>query len=397
MQVLMIAPTPFFVDRGCHVQIYEEIRHLQQLGHTVVLCTYHNGRDVPGVDIRRSLCIPWYRKLEAGPSVHKFYLDALLLAKSLAVAREFRPDVIHGHLHEGCVLGYAVSRALGKPLLFDLQGSLTGELREHRWLRLGGLPFSVFHAAERLVNSVADAIITQSSQMAEQATQKFGVPAERVFLSMDGVDTDAFRPGIDSGDLRRRLGIPEGRRIVVFVGLLNRYQGVDLLLEAIPAVVRAVPDSHFLIMGFPNVEHYRTMAQSLDVGRQVTLTGRIDYAQLPQYLALGEVAVAPKIAVTEADGKIYNYMAMGLPVVAFERLVSRQILGNLGVYAPLGDAEGLARAILHVLADGNLRGRLSRELRRKAVADYSWLAVARRISDVYRALTEEDRHGDHLL
>jgi glycosyltransferase involved in cell wall biosynthesis len=393
----MIAPTPFFADRGCHVQIYEEIRHLQRLGHTIALCTYHNGRDMPGVDTRRIANVPWYRKQEAGPSVHKFYLDALLLAKSLAVAREFRPDVIHGHLHEGCVLGYAVSRVLGKPLLFDLQGSLTGELREHCWLRPGRLPFSVFHAAERLVNSLADAIITQSSQMAEQATQEFGVPSERIFLSMDGVDTDAFRPGIDSGDLRRRLAIPEGRRIVVFVGLLNRYQGVDHLLEAIPAVVRAVPDSHFLIMGFPNVEHYRTMAQSLGVEGQVTFTGRADYAQLPNYLALGEIAMAPKIAVTEADGKIYNYMAMGLPVVAFERSVSRQILGDLGVYAPLGDAAGLARAVVHVLADGNLRGRLSRQLRRKAVADYSWLAVAQRISAVYGYLTEESCRGDHSL
>jgi len=189
--------------------------------------------------------------------------------------------------------------------------------------------------------------------------------------------------------LRRRLGIPEGRRIVVFVGLLNRYQGVDLLLEAIPAVVRAVPDSHFLIMGFPNVEHYRGRAQSLGVEGHVTFTGRIDYGQLPQYLALGEVAVAPKIAVTEADGKIYNYMAMGLPVVAFERAVSRQILGHLGVYAALGDTSQLAERLVELLIDKARAGKVGAALRQKAVNECSWRAVSRRISDVYGSLRHD--------
>ena len=79
----MLAPTPFFADRGCHVRIYEEARTLAALGHRVEIVTYHIGRDLPGIITHRIPAIPWYRKLEAGPSWHKPYLDILLFCKAL--------------------------------------------------------------------------------------------------------------------------------------------------------------------------------------------------------------------------------------------------------------------------------------------------------------------------
>ncbi len=82
----MIAPTPYFADRGCHVRIYEEARALTKLGHEVCIVTYHLGRDMPGVRVVRTPHIPWYGKLEAGPSWHKPYLDILLLWKALIEA-----------------------------------------------------------------------------------------------------------------------------------------------------------------------------------------------------------------------------------------------------------------------------------------------------------------------
>ena len=129
-KILMVAPTPFFADRGCHVRIYEEARALQALGCTVEVVTYHIGRDRPGVTAHRTRRIPWYNKLSAGPSWHKLYIDLLLLCKTLAVALRFRPDVIHGHLHEGAAIGWVVGRLIGAvsfgrrrvPVVGDFQG-----------------------------------------------------------------------------------------------------------------------------------------------------------------------------------------------------------------------------------------------------------------------------------
>lgn len=100
----MIAPTPFFADRGCHVKILEELKSLTKRGIRVVLVTYHIGRDIPGFEIERMINIPWYKKLDAGPSFHKYYLDILLSFKALGAAIRLKPDVIHAHLHEAAFL-----------------------------------------------------------------------------------------------------------------------------------------------------------------------------------------------------------------------------------------------------------------------------------------------------
>jgi glycosyltransferase involved in cell wall biosynthesis len=381
-RILMIAPTPFFADRGCHVRIFEETRALQELGNKVAICTYHLGRDLPGLEIHRTINVPWYGKLEAGPSLHKLYLDLLLLFKSLSVARKFKPHLIHAHLHEGVALGYVVGRLLGLPVIGDFQGSLTGELKDHGFL--GGNPFlfSLLLGSERLIDRLPDAVVTSSSRVADELRQKFGV--KEVVVALDGVDTEEFRPGLPYDDLPLR--IPTGRKVVVYLGLLTRYQGLDCLLETIPLVLEEFEKAHFLIMGYPNVERYRRQAEELGVTDHVTFTGRIDYGEAPRYLGVGDVAVSPKIAETESNGKLCNYMACGLATVAFDTPVNREILGGWGVYARLGEAASLTEAILGLLGDEEEAKELGKRLRQRDVERFSWGNTARKLMECYRAL-----------
>ncbi|MGH7859041.1 MAG: glycosyltransferase, partial [Candidatus Binatia bacterium] len=159
MRIQMIAPTPFFAHRGCHVRILEEMRALSARGHEVALCTYRLGDDVPGVRTVRTVRVPWYRKLTAGPSWHKLYLDVLLLATSLRFAARFRPDVIHAHLHEGAFLGTILARLGGVPLLADFQGSMTTEMADHGFF--AGWPWGerVFVRLEGWINRAAREVV----------------------------------------------------------------------------------------------------------------------------------------------------------------------------------------------------------------------------------------------
>src|SRR5688572_28198219 len=116
-RVLMIAPTSFFADYGCHVRILEEARILQKLGHTVTIVTYRNGNDVPDLDIQRTLPIPWRTHYEVGSSRHKLAFDALLGLKTLQLLARRRYDIIHAHLHEGALIGLLLSRLFQLPLV----------------------------------------------------------------------------------------------------------------------------------------------------------------------------------------------------------------------------------------------------------------------------------------
>src|SRR5262249_17506700 len=99
---------------------------------------------------------------------------------------------------------------------------------------------------------------------------------------------------------------------------------------------------------------------------------------------LGDVAVSPKRSATEANGKLLNYMATGLPTIAYDGPISREILGEAGVLVPLGDTAALAAACIALLGGGAARTRRGPAARERAVADCGWPALAGRLVEVYR-------------
>ena len=396
-RVLKIAPTSFFADYGCHVRILEETLALQALGSSVTICTYHSGRDLPGLDIRRALGLPWRDGVQVGSSPYRFYFDALLSLRSLLATVQGRPDIIHAHLHEGALIGGVLSRLWRVPLVFDFQGSLTSEMCDHGFLgmRRESPLYGPLRALEKSINGLADVVLTSSLNAAEVLVRDFGYPAEKIRPLPDCVSTDRFRarwtvPEEEKDRLRRRLGLPAGRRLVVYLGLLAEYQGSGHLLRAAAEVLSRHDDLHFLLMGFPGQERYASLAQQLGIQDHVTFTGRVPYAEAPQYLALGDVAVSPKVSETEGNGKLLDYMAVGLPTVTFDTPVSHEILGDLGVYATTGDHESLAANLELLLYAGAEGGEeLGRLLRRRAVEKFSWHAAGLKLISIYESL----QHG----
>ncbi len=401
LRVLMVAPTSFFAHYGGHIRIMEEARALQALGCRVTIVTYYKGEDVPGLVIERTPPLPWHTEYEVGSSRHKIAFDAYLLAKTLQVGRRVRPDIVHGHMHEGTLIGGALARMLRVPLVFDFQGSLTGEMIDHGFVQPESAGHRFWRRIERWTCNLPQAILVSSLRARPLLEEQFGVPAEKIHPLPDCADLGHFDPGrysqADRTAVRRQLGIPDGRTVVAYLGLLADYQGTPQLLQAAYNLKTSGEDIHFLIMGFPNVEHYLQMANDLDVQDYVTFTGRVDYiTQAPAYLSAGDIAVSPKFSATEGSGKVLNYMAMAQPVVAFDTAVHREYLGESGVYVPRGDVPGLARAIADLAHDSERRRTLGMALQLRAAQRFSWQAAAARIQDVYYALTGAPRVKEAL-
>ncbi|MFN2226800.1 MAG: glycosyltransferase family 4 protein, partial [Anaerolineae bacterium] len=276
------------------------------------------------------------------------------------------------------------------PFVFDFQGSLTGEMLDHRFLRRDSVFYGPLRRLEVAIDRLSPFILTSSHNGRDLLLREFGCRPERVFALPDCVDAEAFYPaGADEGPAlaqrKAQLGIPQDRKVVVYLGLLADYQGTDALLEAAARLVRRRGDVHFLIMGFPNVDRYRHQAAQLNVIDHVTFTGRVPYHQARDLLAVGDVAAAPKLSATEGSGKILNYMAMGLPVVAFETPVSREYLADQGIYATPADPASLADALGLALGD-SANGHRRKALRLRALQAYSWDCAAETILQAYRSV-----------
>ena len=390
--VLMIAPTSFFSDYGCSVRILEEARALQRLGHQVTVCTYSKGSDLDGFDIRRTPGIPFREQHEVGSSLHKIAFDFLLFWTVLLAALRRRPDVIHAHMHEGALIGRVVGWLLRIPMVFDFQGSLTGEMVDHKFLRRESQFHRFLYWLETRIDRISPLILTSSRNAQRLLVEGFGCRPEQVRTLSDCVDPVVFYPAKDGersalAERRASLGIPASRKIVVYLGLLAEYQGTDALLRAAALLLARREDVHFLIMGFPAVDHYQLLARELGIADHTTFTGKIPYAQARDFLVLGDVAVAPKLSLSEGSGKILNYMATGLPTVAFETPVSREYLGDEGIYARAGDADSLAQALLSSLSEA-ADPRRGLVLRSMASEAYSWDRAAKTILQAYESVCQ---------
>lgn len=394
-RVLMIAPTSFFADYGCHVRIYEEMRTLQELGHEVTVVTYRNGKDVPGLDIRRTLPIPWRRHYEVGSSRHKVAFDLLLGLKTLQLLLRRRYDVLHAHLHEGALIALVLGRLFRIPVVFDFQGSLTEEMIDHKFLRRDSRFYHLLRRLERWIDQSSPVIFPSSTEGGRILVEKFNCRTTCVRPLTDRVDTDTFQPATAySTDAlaqqRRQLGLPEQAKVIVYLGLLAEYQGTGLLLEAMQRILQRRSDVYLLLMGFPGLDIYRQKAIELGLEHKVIFTGRVAYREdAPRYLALGDVAVAPKLSVTESAGKLLNYMAVGLPTVAFDTPVAREYLGRQGLLAERGNVQSLAEKLLVALESPELGA----ALRQRAVQHFSWRAAGEVIVAAYAELTRPQQQG----
>lgn len=387
----MLSPTMFFADYGAHVRILEETLTLQALGHQVTILAYPNGRDIEGIKVRRCWGVPFNYRVIVGSSRHKIYLDVLLAGMSLLHVLRHKPDIIHAHLHEGGIIGWVLSKLTGAPLVFDFQGSLTAEMMDHNFLGANSPFYKFLYWLERRIDHAADVILTSSSHAAHLLTTEFGVPATKIDPTPDCVNAHTFCSENFSTEekqqLKTALGIPADKKVVVYLGVLAPYQGIDKLLEALTLLRQTRDDYHLLLMGYPGVGRYRAAARALGVADQVTFTSKIPYHEAPRYLALGDLATAPKISATEGSGKILNYMALSLPTVTFNVPVSREFLGDGGIYATDMSSQALALALSRALdLSAGERAQLGRYLRQRAIRYFSWQRAGEQIEAVYHAL-----------
>jgi len=387
-KVLVVGPTAFFSDRGCHIRIYEEVRWLEKLGARVRVLSYYAGEDPAGIDLVRSGRWVRFKKLEAGPSVKKPLADLSLLSGLISQIKEYRPEILHCHLHEGAFIGILGAIGASMPVVLDYQGSLSAELSEHNKLfRLFPIKQGM-RRIEHWINSRVSRILLNSEALKGELSIK---AREKSMVVGDGVDIERFSPRARDSGLRSRFGLNQGMPVIIYLGLLNQYQGVDLLLDSFRRLKEKGIKFKALVMGYP-LGDYPMRANQMGLEEVVKFIGRVNYFEAEKWLSLGDIAVAPKVARSESNGKVLNYLAMGLPMVCFDREVNRELAGDCAEYVGYvdkdrdGNVERLARGIERLIEDEKRRRELSEQGRERAERYFSWEKVAGRIMNAYQEL-----------
>jgi glycosyltransferase involved in cell wall biosynthesis len=210
---------------------------------------------------------------------------------------------------------------------------------------------------------------------------KDGLPEEKIVVVENGIDGNTFHLGINGTARLRQWNIDENAFVIVFVGSFQPYHRVDLLLNAF-ARMKAERPLHLLLVGEGSKSaEARALAQQLGLMPHVTFTGSVPYAEVPSYLAAGDVTVMPATNDYGNPMKIYEYMALGKPVVAPDQPTITEIIrhGHDGYLFERENVNALADALLKLVNDSDLCQRLGKEAARSA-ENHTWLKRAEKLT-----------------
>ena len=387
LQVLHVAPTPFFSDRGCHIRIEGIVKALNQRGVDSLVCTYHHGRDRPQVEVLRITPVRNYTQTKAGPDPFKYLADLKLLWLVCKTVRQQRPDVIHGHLHEGALLGW-LGRWLGlrpgTPMVVDIQGGLVGELDSYGYFDGSRLLRRLFGWIEYLILRMPHHVFCSSISSMAMLQRQYRLSGHRLSLLGDRVDAEVITDGARPGG--------GGTTRLIYSGSLLASKGLPLLLEVIERLLDRRKDVDVVLVGYP-VEETAAILESRGLEDRCVLTGQVDYEDLPGHLRRADIGLDPKMAgAGEGSGKILNYMAAGLPVVAFESDNNRDFLGPQQELVPDGSVDGFVDRIELLVDDPAARMLEGERNRNRARLELTWDAGIDLVLHTYERLL--DRRSD---
>ncbi|GAB6933205.1 1,4-alpha-glucan branching protein domain-containing protein [Calditerricola satsumensis] len=303
------------------------------------------------------------------------------VAKAGELLEQYAYDCLHAHDWLVERAARALQRAARLPLVTTIHATEHG--------RFGGLHTALqraIHGREAALVASSDHVIVCSQAMRREVRRLFAVPPERLSVIPNGVDRTAFR-GANGAAARAQLGLPPGKRLVVFVGRLVHEKGVHVLMSAVPEIVAHCPDVHVVVVGKgPMLPHLEDQARAMGIAERVTFTGFVPDALRNGLLVAADVAVFPSLY--EPFGIVaLEAMAAGAPVVVSHTGGLAEIVRHEenGLTAYPGHARSLAEQVVRVLTDERLRGRIAEVSAREVATVYDWDGIARRTLEAYRA------------
>ena len=380
-RILIVAPEPFYEDRGTPIALKLLLEALSSRGEEVDLLTYPIGEsvDLPGLrTFRVGTHLP-IRKVPIGFSFRKILFDLLLIPAIVKLSLRWNYKCLHA-VEEAAFLGMWLRPWHKLPVIYDMQSSLPEQLMGRLFFRIGAVQGLLRFFERWLIRSI-DRVVC-SGGLREYvlgirptvSVHEWCFPGNPVVVSMEEVQR-----------FREKLEITAGSQIVLYTGNFEPYQGISRLLDAIPKVISELPNTVFLLVGFDDSWDTKLLEQVDGLWKPgaVKLIPRRPKAEIYRYLSVADVVVSPREFGSNVALKVFDYMAAGKPIVATDSKAHRTVLNNdRAVLVGLGP-EDLSGGIIRLLKNRDMAARLGESARAYAEENLSWNAFVDRVGRLY--------------
>lgn len=322
-------------------------------------------------------------------------IDALA-ARLLEVAKEVKPDVLHAHSPAlNAVAALRVGRKLGIPVVYEIRAFWEDAAVDHGTSREWGLRYRLTRALETWALRRVNFATTICEGLRAEIAGTRGIPASKIEVIPNAVDIADFSVGGQADPaLAASLGL-DGKTVLGFIGSFYAYEGLDLLLDAVPAMLAKRPDLRVLLVGGgPQDAALRAQAERLGIAGQVVFTGRVPHSEVQRYYDLVDVLCYPRHKMRLTDLvtplKPLEAMAQGRLMAASDVGGHKELIedGRTGVLFTAGDPQALASKVLALLDAPQQWQEFRLQGRRFVETERNWAASVARYRRVYGSVLD---------
>lgn len=379
MNILLLAPHPFYQERGTPIAVDLLLRALEKQGHRVDVLTYHEGDDRTygeAIRIHRIPPPPGCRNIRPGFSLKKVIADVYLHRVAARMLKANTYDAVHA-VEETAFIARSLTRRRAIPYIFDMDSSMPVQI-------VDALPFlrpllPLMRYFERKAIKDAFAITAVCDALADIARDQ---GATRIFLLRDVPLLDSHNTSSSRTALRDELNL--SGVCLLYVGNLEAYQGIDLLLKAFAQCAKE-PAADLVIVGgiAKHIARYQALAKELGIEDRVHFTGPRPVHDLPALLREADILASPRTKGQNTPMKIYSYMAAGKAILATDLPTHTQVLTpeSAALAAPSPDA--MSKAMHALIQDAELRHRLGTNAQERVRTQYSLEVFEQTVADLY--------------
>ena len=381
-------------DDGQAVHVRELIAALREQGHTVHECALvpkTGERPAAATTGSRPTRRGFWQRLSlprAATEVLEILYDRAGRRRLLDAARELRPHFVYERHALHCRSGLDAARALGVPLLLEVNSPMVTEMQ-----RLGSLRFPArARATERAVLGAADAVLPVTQVLGDLLVAA-GARRERLHVIGNGADPRRYDTGAitAAGAVRARWALPDGAFALGFVGYARPWHRLDLVLDVLarPGFEAVV----LMLMGRgPAIEPLLQGAARRGLGERVRSLGEVPPELLPPHVLACDGALIPAINDYASPLKLFDALAAGVPTLAPDQPNLRENVqdGRTALLFRPGSADDLARQLARLVQDRAFARRLGAAGRAALHEhEWTWAGNARRVAAVYAGLAAE--------
>jgi PEP-CTERM/exosortase A-associated glycosyltransferase len=321
-----------------------------------------------------------------------------LAARLENVARMAQPDVLHAH--SPALNGEAairVGQRLKIPVVYEVRAFWEDAAVDHGTSKEWGLRYRLTRALETRVFRRADAITTICEGLRDEIILR-AIPDNKITVIPNAVDLTHFAAGTQRDvELARRLRLQD-MKVLGFIGSFYAYEGLVLLLYAMPQIVKEEPKTRLLLVGGGPQEHeLKRVARELGLENKVIFVGRVPHDEVQRYYDLVDIFVYPRLRMRLTELvtplKPLEAMAQGRLVLASNVGGHRELIrdGKTGVLFRAGDSEALGRSALALLQTPEMWPGLRDAGRQFVETERNWKASVARYESVYDRLVAPGR------